>query len=323
MGRRTIVLIIAIILGGLAAWGIFAFLTNVEDDARQGLSEVAVFRATQFIDRGAEGDLVIGNFVESTEIEELLPDNSITTEAQLRDVLTGRVARGPISNGQIVTTDLWADAEEEVGSLSELIAPGKQAIVVRPDEVKAVGGFVRPGDNVNIIVSAELSRQATIDLLKNPIGRELLGVTDLFDDFTDLLPPETAPEVIEQTLDEFADAIPETVRIAFHALQDVEVLAIGSAARGGPSAEDVAGEDETVIAGVEAVGTQLLTLEVGSADAEKVVFIFDFLNPWLTLTSSAAPFEAFDTSGTTIDELLGDILERRTLEILGVVEDQS
>ncbi len=200
MGRRTVVLVVAVILGALAAWGIFAFLTNVEDDAREGLSEVAVFRATEFIERGAERDLVIGNFVESTEIEELLPDNSITTAAQLTDVLTGRVALGPISNGQIVTTDLWADAEEEVGSLSELIAPGKQAIVVRPDEVKAVGGFVRPGDNVNIIVSAELSRQATIDLLKNPIGRDLLGVTDLFDDFTDLLPPETEGEIIEQTL---------------------------------------------------------------------------------------------------------------------------
>ena len=322
MGRRTVVLIVAIILGALAAWGIFAFLTNVEDDAREGLDEVAVFRATEFIDRGAEGDLVIGNFVESTEIEELLPDNSITTAAQLRDVLTGRVARGPISNGQIVTTDLWADAEEEVGSLSELIEVGKQAIIVRPDEVKSVGGFVRPGDNVNILVSAELSRQATIDLLKNPIGRELLGVTDLFADFTDLLPPETEDEVIEQTLDELAEAIPENVRLAFHALQDVEVLAIGSAARGGPAAEDVADEGETVIAGVEAVGTQLLTLEVLPRDAEKIVFIFDFLNPWLTLTSSAGQYEVFETSGITIDELLGDIIDRRTLEILGVVEEQ-
>jgi Flp pilus assembly protein CpaB len=318
VGRRTIVLIVAVILGGLAAWGIFAFLTNVEDDARVGLDEVAVFRAGEFIDRGEEGDLVFDLFVEGTEIEELLPDNAITTLAQLQDVVLGRVSRGPISKGQVVTTDLWADAEEEVASLSELIEPGMQAIVVRPDEVRAVGGFVRAGDNVNILASTDLSRQATIDLLKNPIGRELLGLTDLFDDFIDLLPPDFVDEQIEAAFDELAQAIPATVSISFTAMQDVEVLAIGSVARGGPSAEDVAGEDETPIEGVEAVGTQLVTLEVSPVDAEKVVFIFDFLRPWLTLTSSQEPYEPVTTSGIVIGDIVGDILDRRTQELLGV-----
>jgi Flp pilus assembly protein CpaB len=317
VGRRTIVLIIAIILGGLAAWGIFAFLTNVEDDAREGLNEVAVFRATEFIDRGADGSLVIGNFIESTELEEFVPENAITSDAQLRDVLTNRIARGPISNGQIVTTDLWADRTEEVASLSQLIAPGMQAIVVRPDEVRAAGGFVRAGDHVNIISSADLDRAATIALLKNPIGRELLGVADIFDDFVDLLPPEIEAAEVEQILDEVADAIPATVAITFHALQDVEVLAIGSVARGGPSAEEVAGEDGTPIEGVEAVGSQLVTLEVSPEDAEKVVFIFDFLRPWFTLISSDGPYETFESNGTTIDEIIGDIIQERTLAILG------
>jgi Flp pilus assembly protein CpaB len=318
VGRRTIVLIIAVILGALASWGIFAFLTNVEDDAREGLDEVAVFRASEFIDRGAEGDLVVGLFVESTEIEELLPENAITTFAQLQDVVLGRVSRGPISKGQVVTTDLWADTEEEVASLSELIEPGMQAIVVRPDEVRAVGGFVRAGDNVNILASGDLSRQATVDLLKTPIGRELLGLTDLFDDFVSVLPPESTIEQIEAAFDEVAQAIPATVSISFTAMQNVEVLAIGSVARGGPSPEDVADEGETPIEGVEAFGTQLVTLEVSPIDAEKVVFIFDYLRPWLTLTSSVEPYEAFTTNGIVIADIVGDILDRRTQEFLGV-----
>lgn len=318
MGRRTIVLIIAVVLGALAAWGIFAFLTNVEDDAREGLAEVAVFRAAEFIDRGAEGALVIDLFVEGTEIEELLPENAITTSAQLQDVVLGRVSRGPISKGQVVTTDLWADAEEEVASLSQLIEPGMQAIVVRPDEVRAVGGFVRAGDNVNILASTDLTRQSTVDLLKTPIGRELLGLTDVFDDFVRVLPPEFTAEQIEAAFDELAQAIPAVVSISFTAMQNVEVLAIGSVARGGPSPEDVADEGETPIEGVEALGTQLVTLEVSPVDAEKVVFIFDYLRPWLTLTSSQEPYEPFTTSGIVVADIVNDILERRTQEFLGV-----
>lgn len=331
MGRRTIVLVIAVILGALAAWGIFAFLTNVEDDAREGLNEVIVYRSTEFVDRGADGNVALGSFEQSTELEELLPDNAITTLAQLQDVLQNRVSRGPISKGQIVTTDLWADPEEEVASLSELIEPGKQAIVVRPDEVKAVGGFVRAGDNVNIIASAELSRKATIDLLRSPLGRELLGLTEIFDEFEQFLidnqPPGTpleeqlTEEEIEEAMDELVTAIPESIQLVFTAMQNVEVLAVGSVARGGPSAEEVAGEDETVISGVEAVGTQLVTLEVEPGDAEKIVFIFDFLRPWLTLTSSQEPYVDYVTSGTDISSLLGDILDRRTLEILGAGEE--
>jgi Flp pilus assembly protein CpaB len=215
-----------------------------------------------------------------------------------------------------VTTDLWADQAEEVASLSQLIAPGMQAIVVRPDEVRAAGGFVRAGDHVNIVSSADLDRTATIALLKNPIGRELLGVADIFDDFVRLLPPELEAAEVEQVLDEVADAIPDTLQVTFHALQDVEVLAIGSVARGGPTAEEVAGEDETPIAGIEAVGSQLVTLEVSPEDAERVVFIFDYLRPWFTLISSQAPYETFETNGTTIDEIVGNILAERTLAIL-------
>ena len=93
MGRRTIVLAVAIVLAAIAAWGIFAFLTNVEDDAREGLSEVDVYRATEFIDRGADGTASIGKFVQGTVLEENLPDNAITSRAQLEDVLTGRAFR--------------------------------------------------------------------------------------------------------------------------------------------------------------------------------------------------------------------------------------
>ena len=54
MGRRTVVLVVALLLATISAFAIWNFLTNAEDDAREGLVEVTVFRATELIERGAD-----------------------------------------------------------------------------------------------------------------------------------------------------------------------------------------------------------------------------------------------------------------------------
>ncbi len=314
MGRRTIVLVLAVVLAGLSAWAIWAFLSDVEEDARAGLDEVTVFRATEFIDRNAEGDAVIDKFAESTELEELLPDNAITTQAQLVDVLSGKVSRGPISKGQVVTTDLWAEPAEEVASLSELISPGRQAITIRPDEVRAVGGFVRAGDGVNVIATLDVDRSTTIAFLRNPVGRDLLGVADEFNRFERLLPADLTGEQVEEVFDELASAIPETKTVTLTVLQDVQVLAVGSVARGGPSGEDAGEAPEAV----EALGSQLITLEVTPEEAEQVAWVFENSSVWLSLVSSQVPYEPVPTEGITIEDIVGEVLDRRAFDALGV-----
>ncbi|MFO7699038.1 MAG: hypothetical protein R6W79_00330, partial [Acidimicrobiia bacterium] len=55
MGRRTLVLIIAVALAAISGFAIYQYLTGVEDDIRANIAEVGVYRATETITAGLAG----------------------------------------------------------------------------------------------------------------------------------------------------------------------------------------------------------------------------------------------------------------------------
>ena len=55
MGRRTIVLVIALILAGVSGFAIWTYLSSIEDDIRADISEVRVYRTTVTIEAGTSG----------------------------------------------------------------------------------------------------------------------------------------------------------------------------------------------------------------------------------------------------------------------------
>ncbi len=289
MSRRTIVLVVALLLAGIAAFAIWNFLSNVDDEAREGVEEVAVYRATELIIRGTDGDQALALIVEGTENREFLPDSAITTQDQLEAVLRGRVAIGPISAGQIVTTDVWGDPVEAVASLSELIAPGMQAVSIRPDEVRAVGGFIRPGDRVNIIASTSVELVDFIRLLRAPAARAIF-----FPGLQEQLGYD------DEQMSELADALPTSISLTIFVLQDLNVLAVGAEA--GVSEEDSLVGDGEGTEGTATVGTQIITLEVDAVTAERLVFTQEFLSTWLTLVPTG--FEPEVTPGAEFEDLV-------------------
>lgn len=318
MGKRTVVLVIALVLAAISAFAVWRFLTEVEDDAREGLNEVTVYRALEFVEEGSLGADVLNQFEASTEIEELMPENAITSQEQLDETLTGTLARGPISKGQVVTTDLWAEPTEEAATFSALIEEGMQAISIRPDEVRAVGGFVRPEDRINMIATLNVDRSATINLLASALGRGLLGVDDEFEAFLLALPPEQREIEGAALLGELANAIPVEVPISFTALQDIKVLSVGSVVSNEQTSSDTATDaEDDQIAAVEALGSQLLTLEVDADQAERIAWLFTNGNVWLTLLPTEGVYVPVDTLGITIDDIVGDLISERTLAIFG------
>ena len=63
MGRRAIVLLVALILAGLAAWAVWNFLQSVQTEAQEGQVITDVFIAgPNGIDEGAEGSILISTF---------------------------------------------------------------------------------------------------------------------------------------------------------------------------------------------------------------------------------------------------------------------
>ena len=277
MVKRTVVLVVALVLAGVAAFSIWQYLDGVDDDARAAFELVPVVRATEDIPARTPGNTVIDDelFTVSNESFDFLPGPSPSSTVAFSTVedmtvrLRDRFAVGPISANQILTSDQWEDAllAPVVTKLAEIISPGKQAISIQVDSTRAVGGFIRPNDRINLIVTIQAPRV----------------------EFDTLGEGEVTEESIRELLDLLSEAsVEEASRFL---LQGLPVLAVGSQARtGDPTFDNAVGrvqtvvdEDGTVTESGEGTQFGIITLEVTADEAERLVFAFERGNIWLTL----------------------------------------
>ncbi len=285
MGRRALVLLVALLLAGVAAFAVFQFLNGIQEEVRSGQERTQVFRATAFIPEGAEGSLVLqsGQIAASEENVEDLPAGIITSEQELNAYLTGRLAVGPIENHEIIVQSQWAELTVDLIPLAELIPSGKQALTISTDTVRGVNGFIRPGDLINMIITLE------IEFSQIPVDSPIFGIPS---DTT--APDGTATE--EETA---------TVTYTRYVMQGLPVLAVARDVR----AEE--GEDTTITTAAPATGEQaapeipltVFTLEVTPEQAERIVFAFENGSIWLTLVPE--DFVEVETDGVTIENLFG------------------
>ncbi|HEU4895777.1 MAG TPA: RcpC/CpaB family pilus assembly protein, partial [Acidimicrobiia bacterium] len=164
MGRRAIGLLVALVLAGLAAWAVWNFMQNVREDATAGQEQVTVFRAgLGGIAEGTEGDILISDFnsngtliSEGVDQLEDTPPDAIQSEDELRTILTGKVAAGPISENGILTRGQWTEVTVDVRPLAESIGSGNQAITISTSDIQGVNGFVEAGDRINMIITLDI-----------------------------------------------------------------------------------------------------------------------------------------------------------------------
>ena len=194
MGRRSLVLIIALVLAAVSAFSVWQFLSTVEDEARAEVQEVVVFRATQLIETGTsaveaetfieQSTALVSNvaFEGSTIVCTGPAENSDAPldvcgrNPRLDSVLDPiNVAAGPISAGQLITSEMFVPPNLLTDvKLSESIPQGKVAVSFQPEAAAAAGGFIRPGDRVNLIASASIDLTQSTQLLQDPELRTLL-----------------------------------------------------------------------------------------------------------------------------------------------------
>lgn len=299
MGRRAIVLLVALVLAGLAAWAVWNFMQNVRGEAEAGQEQVTVFRAgTGGIAEGTQGDILLSDFngggeliVEGTDEVEDTPADAIQTEEELRQILSGQVAAGPISEQAILTRSQWTEVTVDVQPLAEQISSGNQAITISTSDVQGVNGFVEAGDRINMIITLDIE----------------------FDN----IPVDGAPTLPDPEGEEAPAEEEETVTITYtrYVLQGLNVLAVGRDVReeddGDQTGEIDAGQGATEGAGdgqaQEGEGPQgnatVFTLEVTPDQAERVVYAFQNGSIWLTLVPE--DFVEIESDGVTIDNLFG------------------
>jgi Flp pilus assembly protein CpaB len=294
MGRRAIVLLVALILAGLAAWAVWNFMQNVREEAEAGQEQVTVFRAGPGgIAEGTEGNILVSDFnaggeqvFQSTDIIENTPLDAIQSEQELREVLTNRVAAGPISERGILTRSQWTTITVDIRPLSEQIAAGNQAITISTSNIQGVNGFVEAGDQINMIITLDIQ----FDLL--PIDA-----------------PITLPSPDDEPV---APGEAESVTVTYtrYVLQGLNVLAVGRDVR--PEDDDDLTGQITAETGDEVTDTvegnpTVFTLEVTPDQAERIVYAFENGSIWLTLVPE--DFVEVETNGVTIDNLFGGDLE--------------
>ncbi|VAW03591.1 hypothetical protein MNBD_ACTINO02-2601 [hydrothermal vent metagenome] len=311
MGKRTLVLVIALGLAAASAFLIWNYLTSVESDLRGDLETVVVFRATERIDAGTTGEEARGVITEGTaaagdvafEGSRILclgvkdgADASVCDQnpRDLETLLSGKLAVGPISQGQLITDEMFVTpAELNSTYLSEAVGANQVAIAIRTDDESGIGGFVRPGDRVNLLASAPVDISSLIDLYKDPELRELI---------TGVAPPETTapvgtgenPDQVAQFVETFATTINFTQTV----LQDLEVIAVGP-----DTSLDPLGS------GLEPQGAQVVVLLVTPEQAEKIEFSKRYTSVTLTLLPGDAAYNEFEAPGVVVDDLF-DLLDR-------------
>ncbi len=282
MGRRTLVLIVALLLAGIAAFAVWQFLSNVEEEKEAELELRLVYRvAGGTIAEGTEGSLVLSQerTLESEEETRFLPANAIGSLEELTATLTGRVAAGPISDNMILTTDQWTELTVDIKPLAERIPEGKQAITIGVDNIQGVNGFVEAGDRINIIVTLTAPIE---EIAEEVIASETLTEEEL----------AALEEELEQGI------------ISRFVLQGLPVLAVGKDIRADEEADQTVTVTTLAVEGEEAaqqVQTGILTLEVTPEEAERIVYTFSTGTVWLTLVPE--DFVPVPTDGITRDNL--------------------
>lgn len=323
MGRRTIVLVVAIVLAAVSAFAVWRYLSSVESDVRADINEVQIYRATELIEPKTTGEEAQPFIEGALALRENVvfegstivcagpkPENEgqdptvygcPENPSDLAATLAGKVAAGPVSIGQVITTDQWIEiaAFEDI-SLSEELAQGKVAIGIRPEDVAAVGGFIRPGDRVNLIASSVLQIDAFLAVISDPVLRELVIGSDAAASDATTPPAEgddpfatggtTADE--DDPIAQLAEAFPEEISFTQTILQDLEVLAVG----------DDTPPNRTGT-GLTPVGTSIIVLEVTPAQSEQIEFARQYTSVALALLPSDVPYTPFDSAGVTVDDL--------------------
>jgi len=294
-------LLVALILAGLAAWAVWNYLQNVENEIIEGQEIVEVYRAGEAIAEGTDGAILLSDFegggeliVQSEDQAEDVPDGAITTAEQLRDVLTSRVAAGPISAGSILTVSQWTSITVDIVPLAEEIPSGKQAMTISVDNIKGINGFVEPGDQVNMII--------TIDIPEDLLPDELSGIAE-----QPVAPVEEGAAPAEETVG--------VVTYSRFVLQGLSVLATGRDIRPDEDAPETVEVDdpEAVTPDGQPVEPEtgndtIFTLEVTPEQAERIAYAFENGSIWLTLVPG--DFVEVETTGVTILNLFGgDLLD--------------
>jgi pilus assembly protein CpaB len=203
----------AIGIGVFAGIALLNYVRGIERDVYDDAQPVNVLIATADIPAGtAAADAFTS--IEITEVPlKIRPATFISPDNT--DPISGLVAQSDIPRNQIIVAGLFVDPTVIDVSLRDQIPEGTVAFSMEVDTIRAVGGYLQPGDEVNILVNHQ--------------GECVAPETD--PTVEDLLAAEFGEAPVDNN--NFGAAVSEEVYCTYtqparYLYQRVEILAIGA-----------------------------------------------------------------------------------------------
>lgn len=150
--QRVVIVSVAVVLALIAAFATWRYLGSADERAQKDVELVDAYVVTQDIPKDFPGDRAIDEqHVTKDKVPlKIFPAGGIVDIQTIR----GKVSSVALRAGEVLVDTNFIDIRQASSSLSQKISPGLQAITISIDRIKGVGGFIQPGDRVNIIVTA-------------------------------------------------------------------------------------------------------------------------------------------------------------------------
>lgn len=161
MRKSTIVMIaFAVVFGLLAVFIAQAWLSNQTEMRMRSLEAQKKPVTTNTIVVAAQR-LSFGTVLESAMLREIAWPETARPEgaaSKISDVLTGkRIVLSPIeANEPVLAVKITGPGQR--ATLSSIVGDGMKAVTVRVNDVEGVGGFVLPGDRVDVVLTRQVDK---------------------------------------------------------------------------------------------------------------------------------------------------------------------
>jgi Flp pilus assembly protein CpaB len=140
-------------MGAFAAFALLNYIRGIEDDVYEDRRPVDVLIADEDIPAGTPAVEALAMMEVKAIPLEIRPANIV--DPDLTESIAGLIALNDIPANQIIIPGLFVDATVVQQSFKDQIPSGQVAISLNVDDVRAVGGNLQPGDEVNILIIHE------------------------------------------------------------------------------------------------------------------------------------------------------------------------
>ncbi len=184
---------LSLTLGLVAAFGIWEYLSKTQEKVEKLTVTKTIIVAGKELMAGVkitEADLTTKELTVQT-----LPKEYISNPK----FIIGKFPKSTISTEEVITEEKLISEVQRTG-LQTIIPKGYRAITIRVNDITSVGGYLNPGDRVDILSVVDSGRKSSHSLLSKSILQNVLiiAVGDMIYDPNILPENTTAPKQFNQ-----------------------------------------------------------------------------------------------------------------------------